>query len=189
MTASYGDGSAQASTVVNVPKSVVYRFWARYLELPGYLSKFRVKIESLADASKSCEIELCADEETNKTSPGFRWTPLTLELPAGETRLTLMVNGGPGLTYRRVDCVVATDKLDWTPPERGAPELIAPYPTAEKLTVWRVDDPFAGFSRLSSPKPGENLAPLDVERREIFARFGRREAREPGERIVDAPNR
>lgn len=163
LVASYGDGSAQASTVVNVPKSVVYRFWARYLELPGYLSRFRLKIESTADASKSCEIELCADEETNKTSPGFRWTPLTLELPAGETRLTLTVNGGPGLTYRRVDCVVATDKLDWTPPERGAPELIAPYPTAEKLTVWRVDDPFAGFSRLSSPKPDENLAPLDVE--------------------------
>lgn len=163
LTASYGDGAAAATYVATVPKAGTYRFWARYLELPGYLSKFRVKIESVADESKSCEIELCADEATNKTSPGFRWTPLTLELPAGEVRLSLTVNGGPGLTYRRFDCVVATDKLDWTPPERGAPELIAPFPTDEKLTVWRVDDPFAGFSRLSAPKRNENLAPFEVE--------------------------
>ena len=163
LTASYGDGAAAATCVVNVPKAGTYRFWARYLELAGYLSRFRVKIESVADASKSSEIELCADEATNKTSPGFRWTPLTLDLPAGDVRLSLTVNGGPGLTYRRVDCVVATDKLDWTPPERGAPELVAPFPTNEKLTVWRVDDPFAGFSRISAPQRNENLAPFDVE--------------------------
>ncbi|MBQ7814487.1 MAG: hypothetical protein IJ387_08370, partial [Thermoguttaceae bacterium] len=61
LTASYGDGAAAATCVASVPKTGTYRFWARYLELPGYLSRFRIKIESVADASKSCEIDLCAD--------------------------------------------------------------------------------------------------------------------------------
>jgi len=147
LVASYGDGLARAAYEFDVPKEGVYSFWSRYLELPGYLSEFKLRIEGADERAE--EIVFCADEAENKRSPGFRWLERRVELPKGRVKLTLSKEFGPGLTYRRYDALIVTDAKNWRPEGQG--EIVAPNLSNGNLVLWRAD-PWSGFSRFSAPR-------------------------------------
>ena len=153
LVASYGDGLARARYEFDAPKSGVYSLWSRYLELPGYLSEFKLQVEA-SDGTVE-ETVFCANEEENKTSPGFRWRELKVKLDKGKTTFTLSKEYGPGLTYRRYDCLVVTDSADWRPEGQG--ELVAPFDHGG-LVLWNAD-PWSGFTRFSAPKSDDVLTP------------------------------
>ncbi len=152
LVASYGDGLARAEYEFDVPKKGVYSFWSRYLELPGYLSKFQLRIEG-AD-KRAEEIVFCADEAENKRSPGFRWLERRVELPKGRVKLTLSKENGPSTTYRRFDALIVTDAKSWRPDGRGA--VVAPRLSKNDLVLWN-SDPWKGFDRFSAPDPSDVL--------------------------------
>ncbi|MBR4750530.1 MAG: hypothetical protein IK077_02095 [Thermoguttaceae bacterium] len=158
LIASYGDGLVEAEYTLDVPKAGAYSFWSRVLDLPGYLAEYHLTIEG-ADGQKT-ETTFCADEEENKKSPGLKWVETKAELPAGEVKLTLWKEYGPGLTYRRYDCLIVTNAANFSPEGQGE---IVPTSDVNDLTFW-TSDPWAGFTRLSAPKSGETIdKPLDVE--------------------------
>ncbi|MDO5554501.1 MAG: hypothetical protein Q4G68_12145 [Planctomycetia bacterium] len=155
----YGDGLAESECTLELPRDGAYRFWSRYMELPGYLSEFRLIITGANNRTE--EIVFCNNEEENRTSPGFRWKCITVNLPAGTCRLKLHKLSGPGATYRRFDCLIVTDSPTWQPERQG--EIVAPYDESGELQVWRASDPWSGFSRLSVPRADEGLQDMKVE--------------------------
>lgn len=158
LAASYGDISAHASYELEIPRACEYSFWSRLIELPGYLSKFSLILES--EEGVCAETVFCADVEENKKSPGARWACTKCNVPAGKLRVTLKCEGGPGLTYRRYDALIVTDREDWAPEGRGE---IVPPKQGDGLSLW-ASDPWQGFTRLDAPsKPTKLDAPIDVE--------------------------
>lgn len=159
LMASYGDAHARASYTIEIPRAGVYSIWSRVLELPGYLSKFSLLVQA-EDVDAPIETIFCNDEEENKRSPGMRWIETKCELPAGKVKLTLQCEGGPGLTYRRYDETIITDRNAWTPEGQGE---IVPIDRGTGLVCW-TSDPWAGFTRLSVPRADQTIdGPIDVE--------------------------
>lgn len=158
LMANYGDAYAAADHVLDIPRAGEYSIWSRVIELPGYLSRFMLEVYS--GDEKISETTFCNDEEFNKTSPGARWLETKCALPKGKVKLTLRCAGGPGLTYRRYDCAIVTDRAGWTPEGRG--EIVPPR-RKEALTLWE-SDPWAGNTRLDSPKDADVISkPIEVE--------------------------
>ena len=167
LLADYGGGLAEAETTVNVPHDGVFRLWCRYSEINGYLAPYGLKV--LDPQRKTVgEMKFAHDAEFNGSRPGENWLPLNLSLKKGTHTLRLFKEV-PGQTYRHFDALILTDDPNFVPEGHG--EILPPLTPAQTqdptrpLTVWRQNDPWLPFSRLSVPKAGEGLDPLELELR------------------------
>lgn len=155
-------GECDAFAETEVPSNGVYSVWLRYMEVAGYLARYRMTVETAAGETVATR-ELAADEAYNRAHGGFSWVKVEAKLPAGKVRVRV-VKTEAGLTYRRVDAAIVTDDPAYVPDGEGL--VVPPLDPVNPLTVWRAADPWLGFSRLSAPLPGEGLAPAKVALRE-----------------------
>ena len=157
--AGWWGGECSAHYDFTVPTAGVYRVWLRYTETAGYLAPFTYSVEDM-DGTLIAKRELGNDKEMNRRG-GSPWVSLEVKT-GGKFRIRLAKNV-QGQTYRHLLAVIVSDDPDFVPVFDE--QAIPPYDTAKPLTVWR-SDPWAGYSRTSFPKRGENLEPFTVDLRE-----------------------
>ena len=155
-------GAAEAVAEGEVPTNGTYAVWVRYVEIAGYLAKYSFLVED-PDGKVRAEKVLAADDKYNREHGGLSWVKVEVPLAAGKFRVRLRKTE-KGLTYRRVDAVLVTDDLAHVPEGEGL--AIPPVDKTRPLTVWRPRDPWLGYSRVSYPLPGQDLAPYRFELRE-----------------------
>jgi hypothetical protein len=155
-------GECDAFTEGSVPTNGNYSVWIRYMEIAGYLAKYSFLVED-AEGKTVAEKILAADDAYNRSHGGLTWVKLDVPLAAGKFRVRVRKTDG-GLTYRRVDEVIVTDDPAYVPEGEGI--ALQPLDDSKPLTVWRQNDPWLGFSRVSAPLAGEGLAPYGTEIRE-----------------------
>ncbi len=158
----YWGGECDASGETELPKPGVYAVWLRYMEVGGYLAKYYFRIEDAA-GRVLVEKELANDAEYNRRHGGWSWLRFEVDFPSPKARVRL-VKRDAGLTYRRVDAVIVTDDLEYRPEGEGL--VVPPLDRTKPLTVWCPRDCWLGFSRLSAPDDGDDLAPHSVKLRE-----------------------
>ncbi|MBP5285835.1 MAG: hypothetical protein ILO34_06985 [Kiritimatiellae bacterium] len=158
----YGGDECDASCLFEVPSNGTYAVWMRYMETGEHLAPFRLLVETPGGETLA-EKTFLDNNDNGHGYGGWIWESLEVPLEAGRSRLRLHKNGR-GKAYRRVDCFVVTGKKGCDPGEIGT--VVAPYDGSKPLTVWKQDETWNGYDRLSAPKPGESLAPATVSLRE-----------------------
>ena len=155
-------GECDASAEASVPTNGNYTVWMRYMEIAGYLAKYSFLVEDV-EGKVVAEKILAADDAYNRSHGGLNWVKLDVPLAEGKFRVRVRKTDA-GLTYRRVDEVIVTDDPAYVPEGEGI--ALQPLDDSKPLTVWRQNDPWLGFSRVSAPLAGEGLAPYRTEIRE-----------------------
>ncbi|MBP5284789.1 MAG: hypothetical protein ILO34_01610 [Kiritimatiellae bacterium] len=158
--AGWWGGEASAYRDFAAPSGGVYKVWLKHSEIAGYLAPFTLSVEDMQGNTLD-SLELCADEEINAKG-GSIWRSVSAKTEDGRFRIRITKTAG-GRTYRHVQACIVSDDPDFVPVFDE--QAIPPFDAERPLTVWRAD-PWAGFTRTSFPKNGQNLDPATIDLRE-----------------------
>lgn len=169
----YGDGAAKAHTMLNVTKSGKYRLWVRAAQLKNYYSFFEITIRHNGQTIQRKEFH----DIGAKGSYDYEWYPVDVDLQADSYEIALTKNRGKSpFAYRKIDCMVLTDDLNWKPERLLRPvssEIPDNMPQLKEaaqqgnVVAWFADgdDQWAGFSMTNWPRQATQIigsAPVSV---------------------------
>lgn len=161
LRASYGDGAAEAHTTINVTKSGNYRLWVRASQIKNYYNFFEIEIRHNGQTVQKKEFH----DLGTKGSYDYYWYPIDVELQSGSYDIALTKNRGKSpYAYRKVDCMMLTDNLDWKPEQLQRPassEIPGNMPQLKQgnVVAWFADgnDQWTGFSMTDWPQQAAQI--------------------------------
>ena len=174
LQASYGDGAAESHTTLNVTKSGNYRLWIRAAQIKNYYNFFEIAIRHHGQTVGKKEFH----DLGTKGSYDYDWYPIDVELQSGSYEIALTKNRGKSpYAYRKVDCMVLTDNLEWKPEQLQHPvssEIPDNIPQLKeaarqgKVAAWLDDgdDQWTGFSMTDWPRHAAQVigaAPVSIK--------------------------
>ena len=192
LTANYDNSEAVATGEVALPSNGVYNVWVKYYEVGGYLAPWKFFVEDKS-GKVLAERGMADNWEYNKQHGGDSWGKFEGVRAKDALRFRAYKNSG-SYTYRRFDEVVVTDNLAYVPEGNGV--VLAPLDKKNPLTVWRPENPWHGYDRVTGPVKNEGLAPYTVTVRDgevatvlLLVRNNTKKTREITPAVADRANR